>query len=53
MNNTQSQEWQEKTKYVDYLEKRIEECLEENKRYHAKYVDIREFSYVQVESLMR
>ena len=35
------------------MEKRLEECLEENKRYHAKYVDMREFAYGSIESLMR
>lgn len=39
--------------YVPFLEKRLAECLEENKRYHAKYVDIREFAYTSLESLMR
>ena len=44
---------EESKKYVWFLEKRLAECLEENKRYHAKYVDMREFAYTQVESLMR
>lgn len=39
--------------YVPFLEKRLAECLDENKRYHAKYVDIREFAYTSLESLMR
>ena len=32
-------------KYVQFLEGRIEECLDENKRYHLKYCDLRDFSY--------
>ena len=39
--------------YTEFIEKRLEECLEENRRYHAKYVDMREFSYGSVETLMR
>lgn len=39
--------------YVSFLEKRLEETLEENKRYHSKYVEMREFAYTSVESLMR
>jgi len=35
------------------VEKRLEEMHKENKRYHAKYVDIREFAYSSVETLMR
>ena len=27
--------------------------MEENKRYHAKYVDIREFAYTSVENLLK
>lgn len=27
--------------------------MEENKRYHAKYVDIRDFAYKSVESLLK
>ena len=27
--------------------------MEENRRYHAKYVDMREFSYSSVETLIR
>lgn len=39
--------------YVAFVEKRLNETLEENKRYHAKYVEMREFAYTSVESLMR
>ena len=39
--------------YTRFIEKRLEECQEENRRYHAKYVDMREFSYSSVEQLMR
>ena len=39
--------------YTVFVEKRLEECQEENKRYHAKYIDMREFSYSSVEQLMR
>lgn len=35
------------------MEKRVEECLDENRRYHAKYVDMRDFAYNQVEILLR
>lgn len=35
--------------FVKFLQKRLEESLEENKRYHAKYVDMREFAYNSVE----
>ena len=40
-------------KYVDFIEKRNNEMQEENKRYHAKYVDLREFAYTSIEGLMR
>ena len=39
--------------YVRFVEKRLQEVLSENKRYHDKYADIREFAYSSVESLMR
>lgn len=39
--------------YSNFLQKRLDECLAENKRYHEKYVDMREFAYSSVESLMR
>ena len=39
--------------YVRFIEKRLEETLEENKRYHSKYIEMREFAYTSVESLMR
>ena len=39
--------------YVRFVEKRLQEVLQENKRYHDKYADIREFAYSSVESLMR
>lgn len=41
------------TNYVEFLQKRLDETLAENKRYHAKYIDMREFAYSSVESLMR
>ena len=40
-------------RYVQFLETRMEECLEENKRYHLKYCDLRDFSYTQIETLVR
>ena len=39
--------------YVRFIEKQLEESVSENKRYHAKYVDMREFAYTSVENLMR
>lgn len=33
------------SKYTQFLEQRINECLEENKRYLAKYSDLRVFAY--------
>ena len=39
--------------YVRFVEKRLQEVLQENKRYHDKYADIREFAYSSVESLMK
>lgn len=39
--------------YVAFIEKRLAETLDENKRYHSKYVEMREFAYTSVESLMR
>ena len=35
------------------METRLAECNEENKRFLAKYVDIREFAYTSVEALMK
>ena len=35
----------EKSTYISFIEKRLEETLEENKRYHTKYVEMREFAY--------
>lgn len=35
--------------YTAFVEKRLDETLEENKRYHAKYVEMREFAYTSVE----
>ena len=40
-------------KYVQLIERRMQECLEENKRYHMKYCDLRDFSYTQIETLVR
>lgn len=34
---------------VKFMQKRLEESLAENKRYQAKYVDMREFAYTSVE----
>lgn len=31
--------------YTKFLEQRIQECTEENKRYLAKYSDLRNFAY--------
>jgi len=31
--------------YVEFMETRVQECLEENKRYFEKYVDMRNFAY--------
>ncbi len=39
--------------YDQLLAKRREEGMAENKRYLEKYVDMREFAYSSVESLMR
>ena len=39
--------------YVKFIEQRLDDCLAENQRYHAKYADMREFAYTQIESLMR
>ena len=41
------------SKYVQLIETRMAECLEENKRYHMKYCDLRDFSYTQIETLVR
>lgn len=35
------------------MEKRVEELLEENKRYHARYVEMRDFAYSQIEMLLK
>ena len=40
-------------KYSKFLEQRIEELTEENKRYLAKYADLRAFAYNQIESLVK
>jgi hypothetical protein len=40
-------------RYTLFLEQRIQECLEENKRYLAKYSDLRIFAYQQIEWLIR
>ena len=53
MRNTGSFKQEEKGTYTTFIEKRLEECQAENKRYHAKYIDMREFAYTSVESLMR
>ena len=36
-----------------FIEGRLAETLAENQRYHSKYVDMREFAYASVETLMR
>ena len=41
------------SKYIHFLEQRIKECLEENKRYLLKYQDLRQFSYTHIEYLIR
>jgi len=40
-------------KYTKFLELRIQECMDENKRYLAKYSDLRNFAYSQIENLVR
>ena len=40
-------------KYISFLEMRISECTEENKRYLSKYSDLRAFAYTQIENLVR
>ena len=40
-------------KYQKFLEKRIQECMDENKRHLAKYSDLRVFAYNQIESLVK
>lgn len=40
-------------KYQKFLEKRIQECMEENKRHLAKYSDLRVFAYTQIENLVK
>jgi len=40
-------------KYTKFLEKRIQECMHENKRYLAKYSDLRSFAYTQIENLVK
>jgi hypothetical protein len=40
-------------KYTKFLEKRIQECMLENKRYLAKYSDLRSFAYTQIENLVK
>lgn len=35
------------------MERRVEELLEENKRYHARYVEMRDFAYSQIEMLLK
>jgi len=39
--------------YARFLEQRIQEGMEENKRYLSKYADLRAFAYNQIESLVR
>jgi hypothetical protein len=43
----------EDTHYSKFLEQRIAECMDENKRYLAKYSDLRNFAYNQIETLVR
>ena len=41
------------SRYTKFLENRIKECTEENKRYLTKYADLRNFTYTQIESLIK
>ena len=41
------------SEYLESMEKRVEDCLEESKRHLAKYVDLRNFAYEQIDSLIR
>ena len=43
----------ESNQYSKFLELRIQECMDENKRYLAKYSDLRNFAYGQIENLVR
>jgi hypothetical protein len=43
----------ENNHYSKFLELRIAECMDENKRYLAKYSDLRNFAYSQIENLVR
>ncbi len=37
--------WKQNSQYTKFLEKRLQDCTEENKRYLLKYADLRNFSY--------
>ena len=39
--------------YAKFLEQRIQELMDENKRYLSKYADLRAFAYNQIESLVK
>ena len=41
------------TKFAEFQQTRLDECLQENARYFRKYVEIREFAYLQIEDLLR
>lgn len=51
--NTASLSDSETNKYVKFLEERVKECLDENRRVLQKYSDIRHFAYQQIETLIR
>ena len=39
--------------YCLFLEKRIQECMDESKRYLNKYSELRSFAYNQIEILAK
>ena len=45
MNMAKPDNSKEQDHYAKFLELRIEECTAENKRYLAKYSDLRNFAY--------
>ena len=53
VNGFQKSDEDHSSAYVKFIEQRLNDCLAENQRYHAKYADMREFAYTQIESLMR
>jgi hypothetical protein len=42
-------EGKDRGEYVKFLEERVKECMEENKRYLHKYSELRSFFYNQIE----